>query len=106
MSGAAAGAIAAIASVTGTRPETCPWRAYGDADVQEVLAAHRRDEKHQLYQAYPDFDPPAWLVDAVEYYDTALDRVRASVKKSARIEAEKRASRAPAGWVEDGGGRA
>jgi hypothetical protein len=106
VSGAATGALAAVESATGVRPETCPWNAYSDPDVVEVLQAHRLNEKHQFFSAFPDNDPPDWLCRAVDIYEAFLDRVRSGVIRKRREDAEKRAASAtPAGWVEEGGGR-
>lgn len=104
--GAAAGAIAAVESVTGVRPVTCPWRAYFERDVVEVLHAHRLDEKHQFYAAYGG-DPPAWLATAVDLYGALLERVRSVVRRQRREAAERaRAQQAPDGWESEGGGHA
>jgi hypothetical protein len=103
--GAAAGALAAVESVTGVRPATCPWHAYSDPDVVAVLRGHRLNETHQFFSSFGD-DPPAWLADAVDYYGGLLERVRAAVRRKRQEEAERqRAGGVPSGWVEEGGGR-
>lgn len=102
--GAAAGALAAVESVTGHRPETCPWRAYSDPEVVQVLRAHGLYEDHQFFQASPD--PPAWLAEAVYFYRAMLDRVRSAVRRKMKEDAEReRGARPGPGWVEEGGGR-
>lgn len=63
-----------IERVTGFRPAECPWRAFEDPIVSEVLDAYRWFESGQLAIQLGN-DPPAILVEAIGVYHGALNRV-------------------------------
>ena len=88
ISRAAVAGLAAVRSVVGVEPPTCPWRAFGDPRVREVLRCFRWYEKGQVREAWGD-DPPAWLVQALDIFARALDTARADI---ADIEHERRQS--------------
>lgn len=62
----------AMEAVTSHRPVKCPWRAYYDPIVREVIAVSWSVEGGNL-GAVLGADPPAILVDAIGVYRTALE---------------------------------
>lgn len=60
---------------TGERPRGCPWRAYADPYVAEVLRAYRWWKAGQLEARYAG-DVPASIAWGVEVYDAALNSVQ------------------------------
>ena len=76
----------AIEEVTGSKISECPWRAFFDPDVADVLRAYDFWESGQCGE-YWGSDPEFWLVEAVRAYHTALERCRADVRK---VERERR----------------
>jgi len=75
----------------GERPSTCPWAAFRDPDVGEVLRAYDWYESGQCAEWWGP-DPEWWLVDGVRYFHRALGRARADAIK---IESEHRRPHAP-----------
>lgn len=74
-----------IGRVTGSRPRTCPWRAYYHPLVREVMQLAWSIEKGNLAPVLGD-DPPALLVDALGHYEMAL---QATVHEDSRLAREK-----------------
>jgi len=64
-----------IEKATGTRGSACPWRAFRDPFVGEVLRAYRWFKAGQLAALWPH--PPAALVRGLEVYDAALNGTQA-----------------------------
>lgn len=56
--------------VTGTKPLTCPWRAFNDPVVREVVFASDAYDKGNLATHWGD-DPPAEWLDAMRVYTQA-----------------------------------
>lgn len=83
----AIGALAAIRTVCGGEPPECPWRAWSDPEVAQVIDAWSAWDKGQLAAVVGD-DPPHWLVEGVLAFGRALDAARADVS-----EVERRARR-------------
>lgn len=76
---------AAIEMLVGHRPHTCPWRAYYEPLVQEVIALSDYVEKGNL-GAVVGNDSPAILIDALTVYRSALN---ATLSEDRRLRAEK-----------------
>jgi hypothetical protein len=79
----------AIERITGHRPVSCPWRAYYDPLVREVMALSWSVESGNLGAALGD-DPPAVLVDALGVYRSAL---AATLAEDRRLADEERRAR-------------
>ena len=62
--------------MTGERPDTCPWRAFQEPLVADVLRAYGLFESGQM-ALWLGADPPAVLVEAVVFYHASVNRVRA-----------------------------
>lgn len=73
-------------AATGERPSGCPWRAFADPYVGEVLRAYRWWKAGQLETKYPA-GVPAPIAWGVEVYDSALNMVQVV---DARADREKR----------------
>ena len=73
-----------IEHVTGTRPATCPWRAYYAPLVREVMEAMTFDEHGNLAIAL-GADPPAVLVEAIATFKRASAAVHAEDMRLAAI---------------------
>lgn len=69
--------LTSLERITGTRQTACPWRAYEDPFVAEVLRAHRHWKERQLHLVW-GHDPPAALMRGIEVYDSALNAIRAN----------------------------
>lgn len=84
--------LAGIEEATGTRPDGCPWQAFRDPFVAEVLKAYRWWKGGQLATVW-GADPPAALVRGIEVYDAALNAVQAHDlrKERERREQERKA---------------
>lgn len=65
-----------VETFTGTRAHTCPWRAFSDPLVVATLHAYAFHESGQLAFAL-GADPPHVMIEAIECYHSALNRVRA-----------------------------
>lgn len=87
-----------IERVCGARPEGCPWRAFADPVVQDVLAlspALGGGDEPSFLDAVMEPDPPALLVDSLLFYRHSLNAVWAEDKRIAREKADReRAARA------------
>lgn len=77
-----------IQKVTGFRPVSCPWRAYSDPLVMEVLSVLWADEHGNLAAAIGP-NAPAILVDAIGAMKMAMSlteaedrRIREEARKS------------------------
>ena len=70
--------LAVVRAVCGTAPQTCPWAAFREPRVQEVMRAYRWSEKGQAREAWGD-SPPAWLKRGVEVFSAALEAAKADV---------------------------
>lgn len=77
-----------IERVAGHRPPTCPWRAFYDPLVREVVALAPFATEGNLGAAWGD-DPPQLLIDAYATYAAARNRTLAEDEKL-RAEQEKR----------------
>lgn len=66
----------AIERIAGYRPDTCPWRAYYDPLVTEVMSLSWAIESGNL-AAVVNESTPAVLVDALGVYRMALLATRA-----------------------------
>ena len=65
-----------VEAITGQRYDGCPWRAYEDPFVGEVLRAYRHWKERSLHLVWGD-DPPVALIRGLEVYDSALNSVQA-----------------------------
>lgn len=73
----------------GQRPVTCPYWAFLDRTVREVLDAYGWFESGQVGLFAGD-DPPNILVEAIGIYHRALNRIRAHDLELARQNTEPR----------------
>lgn len=78
-----------IGRVTACRPPTCPWRAFDDPLVREVMRLVPFFESGNLIAAL-DPDPPGILLEAFGAYRSALESTRAEDRKLAAQAAEAR----------------
>lgn len=74
--------LTGIERATGERPDGCPWRAFDDPYVGEVLRAYRWWKAGQLALRWPD--PPVALLIGLEVYDAALNAVQAHDSREER----------------------
>lgn len=88
-----------IQRVTGHDPRTCPWRAYSDPLVAEVMQYVWACDPPNLSAAI-GADPPAILVDGIAHYRMALlatqgedMKLRRERMERERKEAQSRAKR-------------
>ena len=79
----------AMERITGHRPVSCPWRAYYDPLVREVMALSWAVDDGNLAAATGD-DPPAILLDAVGMYRQSMS---ATLAEDRRLAEEERKSR-------------
>lgn len=63
-------------NVTGRSTDTCPWTAFGDPVVADIINAHRWYDTGQVH-LFLGSDPPAHLVAGLEMYVAALSATRA-----------------------------
>jgi hypothetical protein len=75
-----------IQQITGIAATTCPWRAYYDPLVRDVVAVWWSTDKGNLGAVLGD-DPPAVLVDALGVFGRSLSATQA---EDARLASEKR----------------
>lgn len=88
--------MGAIERITGHKPSTCPWRAFYDPLVREVLEVFWSIEGGNLGGVIGE-DPPGILVDAIGVFKRALDATQAEDDRLRREEREtKRAAEAAA----------
>ena len=81
------GELDGLAHVMGERLDGCPWFAFRDPDVAEVLRAH------DWFPSCSEWWGPApewWIVEGVRHYHRALSRARADAIK---VETQRRRSR-------------
>lgn len=80
-----------IEDYTGSRPLSCPWFAFQNLFVQDVVHVRPLLESGQAHLMLGD-DPPALLVDAIAEYEATLNAVQAKLwrKERARAEAERK----------------
>lgn len=64
-----------IEKSAGARPETCPWRAFYDEDIAEILRAYSWFESGQV-ALYAGDDPPSVLVEALAYFHQCLGQAK------------------------------
>lgn len=77
---------------TGTRPLGCPWKALSDPFVSEVMRAHRWWKSGQLEARYAG-RVPAFIVQAVEVFDSALNSVQVHDIREEQKQREEEAKR-------------
>jgi hypothetical protein len=84
-----------IEKTTGHRPTTCPWRAFYEPIVKEVLPLSSFERNGNLAAAWGD-DPPSILIEAFAVYDAAKERTRAEDEKIAqqKLDRERKAAAA------------
>jgi len=80
---ALSGALNAVETTMGLRPPSCPWWAFHDPEVGEVLRAHDWDESGQLREWWGE-DPPWRLVEGVGHYRRAQSVARADATRLRR----------------------
>lgn len=68
--------FAGVEAATGTRGSACPWRAFRDPFVAEVLRAYRHWKERQLSLVWGTA-PPAALMRGLEVYAAALNGTQA-----------------------------
>jgi len=74
------GELGAVKRVMGLAPDTCPWNAFADPEVGEVLRGYDFSEPGQL--AFYAGDDPSWrLVEGIQHYHRAVRIARADVDK-------------------------
>lgn len=77
-------------AATGARPHGCPWSAFRDPFVIEVVRAHAWREDGQLEVRYPR-GVPARVVRGLEIYRVALNTVRSNDAREDRKRREEEA---------------
>lgn len=77
-----------IKRVTGAKPHTCPWRAFADPLVIEVMQYVWACDPPVLGAVLPP-DPPAILVDGIAHYRMALLATQAEDARLRRELAER-----------------
>jgi hypothetical protein len=77
-----------IKRLTGSAPESCPWRAMYSPLVIEVIDAMEHEEHGNLATAN-GADPPAVLMDAIGAYKRAMSVVRMEDQKLAHEKAKR-----------------
>ena len=65
----------AIKSYSGESPDTCPWHAFSDKLVIDILNGYAFYESGQLSEYWGN-DPPYIMVEAMREYHMALERVK------------------------------
>lgn len=81
--------LGAIEDWTGDRPPTCPWRAFWDPLVRQVLHAYPWFLKQQLAIVEPE--PSNRLVEGIAHYHHALSAVEFKQIEQERKEAQAKA---------------
>lgn len=74
---------------TGLRQTACPWQAFGDPFVQQVLRAHRWWAKGELATRYGRPIPEA-LKQGLDIFDAALSAVTNTDSRADREDREAR----------------
>lgn len=84
--------LTTIERQAGARPPGCPWRAWEEPEVTEVLDlyydAHTGEAAH-VASLYP-VDPPAHLLEGVRWYRSCTNRMRAAEQKRREAEREQK----------------
>jgi len=80
----------------GQRPHGCPWAAFRDPDVVNVLRAYDFFGSGQCAEWWGE-DPEWWLVEGVRVYHRALGRARADALKVQRQRDEAQGASLPPG---------
>ena len=62
-------------NVTGHLPDTCPWSAFSDPVVQDVVEAYGWEEQGQLAMWWGS-DPPNHLIEGMHVFKRAVARTR------------------------------
>lgn len=83
------GYLTTIERVTGHAPTTCPWRAFYDPLVREVLDISWADDGNLA--AVIGMDPPYQLVQALGVYKRAVTMTRAEEERIQRDERKAKA---------------
>lgn len=83
------GANGAIESITGVRPAGCPWRAFYDPLVGEVMQIATLAERGIAMAALGN-DPPAILIDALALYERCRSQTSAHWLDQKRKEREQK----------------
>lgn len=76
-----------IEHITGHAPSTCPWRAFSDPLVREVMEHEWASEAGNL-GAVLGTDPPHQLVSALGVFERALKATQADERRIKNDEAE------------------
>mgnify|MGYP000520523539 CR=1 FL=1 len=79
--------LTAIDRVTGHRPPTCPWNAFNEPIVQEVLAVRWSVEEGNLGVTLGP-DPVHKVVQAIGVYTRALKAAKAEEEQAQRDDAK------------------
>lgn len=82
----------------GVKLTTCPWAAFRDPDVIDVLRAH---DWHPNCSEYWGPDPEWWAVEGVTHYHAELARARADAIKVQQLRATPKLSLPPGFEVVD-----
>lgn len=77
-----------MARVCGARPDTCPWRAYSDPLVVDVLRVNRWFESGQV-SLRAGHDPPYVLIEGLEELQGSLNLAKGDKMKVAKQAREK-----------------
>lgn len=72
--------------------QTCPWNDIDD-DIYELAAMYRHYEKGHLLSSGGLEDQPAWYVEAMDCFTTAMNRWQADSMDRAREKAKAEAKR-------------
>lgn len=83
------GVLDVIENVTGARPPSCPWSAFRDPLVQDVVSAYRFFESGQLSITVGD-DPPPRIVEGVAHYHAAVQHIQMDDMRRQREENRKK----------------
>lgn len=67
-------ALSSIEKVAGARPDTCPWRAYDDPVISDVLRAYKWLEAGELCMWLGE-DPPNHIIEGLDHYKTVSNLI-------------------------------
>jgi hypothetical protein len=76
------GELDALEHVMGERADACPWWAFHDPNVIQVLQAH---DWFPNCSEWWGPDPEWWIVAGVRHFHRALDRARADAIKTESV---------------------
>lgn len=82
------GVSSTIEEFTGSHPRACPWYSFSRELVAVAVRAHTADNMRAL-----DGDTPHVVVEAVEEYGRALNRVQGKLDRMARERRERERGR-------------